>query len=115
MKEHINHIHYVEFRAKDLEKIKTFYSQVFSWVFTDYGPDYIAFANSGLEGGFERSEDEPITGALVILYHSHLEDTLKKVTAHGGKISKEIFSFPGGRRFHFLDPCGNELAVWSDL
>lgn len=109
-----DHINYIEFKAPDLERIKAFYSGVFGWVFTDYGPDYIAFAESGLDGGFARS-DEPIgNGALVILYHRDLESVLDKITAAGGRIAKEIYTFPGGRRFHFLDPAGNELAVWCE-
>lgn len=109
-----NHINYIEFKAADLEKIKIFYSSAFGWTFTDYGPDYIAFANSGLEGGFEKSEDSIVNGALVVLYHVDLENTKQKILNSGGRISKEIFAFPGGRRFHFQDPAGNELAVWSD-
>lgn len=109
-----NHINYVEFKAKDLEAIKNFYNAAFNWSFTDYGPDYIAFADAGLDGGFEKSTDEVINGALVILYHEDLEQIQDVVTRAGGIISKEIFSFPGGRRFHFLDPAGNELGVWSD-
>jgi predicted enzyme related to lactoylglutathione lyase len=109
-----NHINYVEFKAKDLDAIKTFYQNAFDWKFTDYGPTYTAFANSGLEGGFELSEETIINGALVVLYHEDLEGILAKVKACKGTISKEIFSFPGGRRFHFVDPSGNELAVWSD-
>ncbi|PCJ92877.1 MAG: glyoxalase family protein [Flavobacteriaceae bacterium] len=109
-----NHINYVEFKAKDLEKIKEFYSAVFNWTFTDYGPDYVAFSDSGLEGGFEKSEDEIINGALVVLYHKNLEPIKNKILECKGTISKDVFSFPGGRRFQFLDPAGNELAVWSD-
>ncbi|NKI32944.1 VOC family protein [Croceivirga thetidis] len=109
-----NHINYVEFKAKDLETVKTFYTKCFGWVFTDYGPDYCAFAESGLEGGFERSNETIVNGALVIIYHSKLEHIQKTVSEQGGTISKDIFSFPGGRRFHFKDPAGNELAVWSD-
>lgn len=109
-----NHINYVEFKAKDLNKIKAFYSNAFNWEFTDYGPLYTAFANSGLEGGFEYSEEPIINGTLVVLYHDNLEGIKEKVVSEGGVISKDIFSFPGGRRFQFLDPSGNELAVWSD-
>lgn len=109
-----NHINYIELYAHNLEAVKTFYTNVFGWTFTDYGPTYTAFSNSGLEGGFEIKE-EPITnGALVVLYHSDLEIIKEKVIANDGKISKAIFSFPGGRRFHFIDPAGNELAVWSN-
>lgn len=109
-----NHINYVEFRAPDLERIKAFYTNVFAWTFTDYGPDYIAFSESGLDGGFERSDESVGNGALVILYHRDLEAVLAKIMPAGGSIAKDVFSFPGGRRFHFLDPAGNELAVWSE-
>ncbi|WP_109301389.1 VOC family protein [Aquimarina sp. AU474] len=109
-----NHINYVEFKAKDLEKIKEFYSTSFNWIFTDYGPTYVAFSESGLEGGFEQSDDEIVNGALVVLYHKDLDLIKNKIIESNGEISKDIFSFPGGRRFHFADPAGNELAVWSD-
>lgn len=109
-----NHINYVEFKAKDLIKIKSFYEKTFNWKFKDYGPDYIAFSNSGMEGGFEKSEDNVLNGALIVLYHSNLENVLNTIISNEGVISKEIFSFPGGQRFHFIDPAGNELAVWSD-
>ncbi len=114
MVESDNHINYVEFKAKDLTKIKSFYQEIFNWKFKDYGPDYIAFSNSGLEGGFEKSEDEIVNGALIVLYHSSLENLKQTIIKSQGTISKDIFSFPGGRRFHFIDPAGNELAVWSD-
>ena len=110
-----HHINYLEFYANDLTKIKEFYSSVFGWKFTDYGEMYTAFTNSGLEGGFQWTDDEIVNGVLVILYHEQLEETKEKVIKFGGKISEEIFSFPGGRRFHFLDPSGNELAVWSEV
>ena len=109
-----NHINYVEFPAGDLELIKQFYQTAFGWKFIDYGPDYVAFSESGLDGGFFKSSDQIVNGALVILYHQDLFLIQDAVTRAGGKISKAIFSFPGGRRFHFLDPSGNELAVWSE-
>lgn len=111
---HDNHINYVEFKAADLEAIKSFYTQAFGWDFTDYGPEYTAFAESGIEGGFEKSYEIPLKGALVVLFHSNLEKIKDKVIDSCGSISKDIFSFPGGRRFHFVDPAGNELAIWSD-
>lgn len=114
MKPKNNHINYLELKAKDLEKIKLFYNKVFGWKFTDYGPDYVSFSNSGLQGGFERSKGKVINGALTVLYHEDLKKTLKRIGEAGGKISKDIFSFPGGKRFHFVDPAGNEMAVWSD-
>ena len=109
-----NHINYIEFKAKDLEATKEFYNKAFNWNFTDYGPDYIAFSESGLDGGFERSSDEIVNGALIVLYHEDLPKVKDQVIQAKGIISKDIFSFPGGERFHFLDPSGNELAVWSD-
>ena len=109
-----NHINYVEFKANDLEEIKKFYSECLGWEFTDYGPTYTAFSNSGLEGGFEKTEEPISNGALIVLYHETLESAKEQIIQSKGRISKDIFSFPGGRRFHFLDPAGNELAVWSD-
>ena len=109
-----NHINYVEFKAKDLDKIKGFYTKIFNWTFSDYGPTYIAFSESGLEGGFEKTENEIMNGALIVLYHQNLDDVKNKIIEVGGEISKDIFAFPGGHRFHFVDPSGNELAVWSD-
>lgn len=109
-----NHINYIEFKAKNLERVKEFYTKSFDWAFADYGPTYTSFSESGLAGGFEFTEDEIINGALVVLYHKDLDAIKKRVIESGGKISKDIFSFPGGQRFHFTDPSGNELAVWSD-
>ena len=111
-------INYVELPACDLEASKGFFNKVFGWEFQDYGPEYTAFSNAGLEGGFYQSELQARTesgSALVVLYSENLESTLAKVTEAGGQIAKEIFSFPGGRRFHFIEPSGNELAVWSDV
>lgn len=110
-------INYIELPAKNIEATKTFFSQLFGWSFTDYGADYVAFSDSGLEGGFFRSELAATTeggSALVVLYSENLEQTLQKIEAAGGVIIKPIFSFPGGRRFHFTEPSGNEFAVWSD-
>lgn len=109
-----NHINYVEFKAHDLEKIKAFYQQAFDWTFTDYGPTYTSFAESGIFGGFETTEKPIVNGALIVLYHENLDNSISNIKEAGGSISKDIFSFPGGRRFHFVDPSGNELAVWSD-
>ena len=109
-----NHINYIEFKAKNLERIKEFYTSAFDWTFTDYGATYIAFSDSGLQGGFEKTKSKIVNGALVVLFHKNLDLIKKKIIDSGGKISKDIFSFPGGRRFHFVDPSKNELAVWSD-
>lgn len=109
-----NHINYIEFKAKDLQEIKRFYQASFGWSFVDYGDTYIAFSDSGLEGGFEKTENAIVNGVLIVLYHHNIESIKNKIIDIGGRITKDIFSFPGGRRFHFLDPSGNELAVWSD-
>jgi len=110
-------IDYVEFPAGDLDTTQEFYEKVFGWSFTDYGPDYRAFTDGKIDGGFYRSDkySRSETGAaLVIFYASDLEGVRDAVLGAGGNILKEIFSFPGGRRFQFADPNGNELAVWSD-
>lgn len=110
-------INYVEFPSNNLEATKTFFSNVFAWSFQDFGPEYTAFSDEGLDGGFFHSELKATTdngSALVVFYSSHLEETLTKIVASGGTIVKEIFTFPGGRRFHFTEPSGNEFAVWSD-
>ncbi|KJD36198.1 glyoxalase [Tamlana sedimentorum] len=105
-------INYIEFKAKNLHDIKTFYTACFNWAFTDYGDQYIAFKNSGVEGGFEKTDSEIVNGVLVVLHHNNLDEVKAKVLKHGGQISVDIFAFPGGKRFQFLDPSGNELAVW---
>lgn len=105
-------IDYVEFSAANLTDAKAFYSQAFGWSFTDYGSGYTCPTNAGLDGGFFAS-DVPVK-PLVILYSNDLEQSLASVTASGGVITRPIFDFPGGRRFHFTDPAGNELAVWSE-
>ena len=110
-----NHISYIEFKTKDIEVAKSFYNEVFGWVFLHYGPDYASFKESGIYGGFERTEGAIQNGVLVVLFHENLNEVKDKVIQAGGKISVDIFEFPGGKRFHFLDPSGNELAVWSEL
>ena len=110
-------IDYLEFPANDFDAVQAFYEKTFNWTFTDYGPDYRAFTDEKLDGGFYKSDSKSNTengSVLVVLYATDLEKTEQAVKSSGGKITKEIFSFPGGRRFHFLDPNGNELAVWSD-
>lgn len=107
-------IDYVELPAEDMAAQKAFYAKAFSWAFQDYGPDYQAFAE-GLDGGFYRPDGEtPRRPPLVVLYAQDLEAMEARVKAAGGEITASIFSFPGGRRFHFRDPGGNELAVWSE-
>lgn len=110
-------INYVELPAKDLEKTKIFFSEVFDWSFVDYGPDYTAFSNAGLDGGFFTSDLSVSTAngsALIVFYSESLEQTQAKIEKSGGTIVQAIFDFPGGRRFHFTDPNDNEYAVWSD-
>jgi predicted enzyme related to lactoylglutathione lyase len=107
-------IDYIEFPAIDITRTKHFYETVFGWKFEDYGPAYTSFVDGRIAGGFTTDRPESAGGVLVVVYGGDLVAVQKKVEAAGGKISKEIFSFPGGRRFHFLDPSGNELAVWSD-
>jgi predicted enzyme related to lactoylglutathione lyase len=107
-------IDYIEFTAPDLTAIKKFYSDVFGWTFQDWGDDYVTFGDGRVDGGFARGEAHKGPAPLIILYSSGLEAVQEKVKASGGTIAKDTFSFPGGRRFHFADPAGNELAVWSD-
>jgi uncharacterized protein len=110
-------INYVELPAKDLAGTKAFFESVFGWSFTDYGPEYTAFENQGLDGGFFKSDLASSTekgAALIVFYSSQLEATLAKVEKAGGSILKPIYSFPGGRRFHFAEPSGNEFAVWGE-
>lgn len=109
-------INYVEFPARDMEAAKRFFSRVFGWTFTYYSDNYMAFDYQGLEGGFFKSDDAATTqggGALIVFYSDALEQTQEKILNAGGSIVRETFSFPGGRRFHFCDPNGNEYAVWS--
>lgn len=110
-------IDYLEFPAKDLAKTKTFFQEVFGWSFEDFGPAYTAFSGAGIDGGFFESSQCSSTdngGSLVVFYSRDLEATLAKIKSAGGILVKPIFPFPGGRRFHFTEPSGNEFAVWSD-
>ena len=106
-------IDYVEFPAADLPGNKDFYAKAFGWTFVDYGPTYVGFENGGLDGGFDADVSKP-PQPLIVLYAADLEAMLARVEAAGGLIAKGIFAFPGGRRFHFIDPSGVELAVWSE-
>ena len=108
----------MEFPAKDIGAAKAFFTEVFGWSFTDYGPEYTAFSDEGLDGGFFKSHLSISTetgSALIVFYSENLEQTQAKIKNAGGSILKPIFAFPGGRRFHFGDPNGNEYAVWSDI
>ena len=91
---------------------------MFDWSFEDYGPDYTAFSNQGIDGGFYKSDLTASTengSALIVFYSKELEKNSSKIVGAGGQIIRPTFSFPGGRRFHFSDPSGNEFAVWSDI
>jgi Predicted enzyme related to lactoylglutathione lyase len=110
-------LNYVEFSANNLTATQQFFSTVFDWTFTHYGPEYTAFDYQGLEGGFylgNASSSPERGGALLVFYSEDLRRTQVKIEAAGGVIVKAIFDFPGGRRFHFCEPSGNEFAVWSD-
>jgi predicted enzyme related to lactoylglutathione lyase len=116
MNEH-EKISYVEFPAKNIEITKAFFTEVFDWTFVDCGPEYTAFSNEGINGGFFKSDLTASTkngSALIVFYSNELEHTQSKIENAGGSIIKPIFPFPGGRRFHFTDPNSNEYAVWSD-
>ncbi|AEV37404.1 Glyoxalase/bleomycin resistance protein/dioxygenase [Pseudovibrio sp. FO-BEG1] len=109
-------INYIEFPLLKTEETKSFYGSVFGWLFEDWGPNYISFSGAGVEGGFNGESGTPVQapGVLVVLYAKDLAGTLATVREAGGKILQEIYSFPGGQRFHFADPNGNELAVWTE-
>jgi predicted enzyme related to lactoylglutathione lyase len=110
-------INYVEFPATSLEATKAFFQIVFGWSFVDYGPTYAAFSGQGLDGGFFTSALAASVdkgSALIVFYSDHLEETQSKIEKAGGRIVKPIVPFPGGRRFHFAEPSGNEFAVWSE-
>lgn len=107
-----NRVDYVEFAAEDLAAVKKFYGAAFDWEFQDWGPDYVSFTGAGLDGGV-RGGEKPVAGStLVILYADDLEASEKRVVGAGGEIT-ERHEFPGGRRFHFRDPSGNVLGVWT--
>ena len=113
--ENNSRIDYIEFAARDIAAAKKFYTAAFNWQFTDYGPDYTSFHDGRLAGGFFTSADAAPTGnPIVVIFGADLEKTEAAVKKAGGKITKPTFEFPGGRRFHFTDPNGVELAVWSD-
>jgi len=108
-------IDYVELVVADLGESMRFYGEAFGWTFTRYGPSYAGIHGTGDRevGGLEQGDPRPAGGPLVILYSDDLAATREAVIATGGTIHTETFEFPGGRRFHFLDPTGNELAVWT--
>ncbi|MGF1682168.1 VOC family protein [Photobacterium minamisatsumaniensis] len=110
-------LNYVEFAASNLIATKSFFTNVFNWEFTDYGPDYTAFSNQGLDGGFFKADmcSQTANGAaLLVFYSPNIESTLERIINNGGEIVRPLFDFPGGCRFHFKEPSGNEFAVWSE-
>lgn len=111
-----HHFNYIELPATDLTAMKLFYGNAFGWTFVDWGDAYVAIQGAGVEGGFDANAGQrkpSDQGALVILYSDDLTASQRAVADSGGNISVPPFDFPGGRRFHFTDPSGNELAVWS--
>ena len=109
-------INYIEFPLVDPAETKRFYAEVFGWEFQEWGPNYLSFSGAGIDGGFNGEDKVPVQspGVLVVLFADDLEVALTEVRAGGATVSREIYAFPGGRRFHFVDPNGNELAVWAE-
>ncbi|MCP3982227.1 MAG: VOC family protein [bacterium] len=107
-------IDYIEFPVSDVAETKRFYATVFGWSFTDYGPDYTCFTDGRMRGGFAKSDDVVPGGPLVVLYAADLAGVEMTIVELGGKIVKKTYEFPGGKRFHFRDLAGHELAVWSE-
>jgi uncharacterized protein len=107
-------IDYVEFSSADVAASKDFFQKAFGWNFIDYGPQYQAFADAGLDGGISGSGDDPAGVSLVILKTGDLEAALARVEAAGGRVVRPIFRFPGGRRFHFSEPGGAVIGIWSE-
>lgn len=117
MSEHVHHaIDYVEINVSDLAAAKAFYTEAFGWQFTDYGPDYAGIRwveGDGEVGGLNATGVPSRGGPLVLLWSADLDASLAAVTAAGGEVVSGPYDFPGGRRFHFVDPSGNELGVWG--
>jgi predicted enzyme related to lactoylglutathione lyase len=113
---HPNHIDYVEFPADSpagIAKVKAFYGAAFSWSYKDWGDSYVDTESSGVSSGFTAHPDKS-SKPLVVIYSDDLVAARDRIVKAGGTITKDIFAFPGGKRFHFTDPMGNELAVWSE-
>ncbi|MEM8594067.1 MAG: VOC family protein [Pseudomonadota bacterium] len=110
-------LNYLEFPSRDLVSTKAFFEEAFQWEFTDYGDEYSAFDSGVLDGGFFKSDQVASAkhgAALAVFYSDDLEASMTRIESLGGVITQAIFEFPGGRRFHFVEPGGNELAVWGD-
>ena len=107
-------IDYVEIPVTDLKKAREFFSELFDWSFQEWGDDYMSFNDGRLEGGFRRAaEPAPATGVLIVFFSTDIDRDFDRVQELGATISEPIFPFPGGRRFHFVDPTGTEFAIWS--
>ena len=112
-----NTVDYLEIPTRNVNETKRFFSELFGWSFIDYGPDYAAFDDGRMTGGFFKSEKTAGVDAgnpLIVFYFEALEEIRSRVTSLGGRITRDIFEFPGGRRFHFSDPGDGEFAIWSD-
>jgi len=107
-------VNYIEFNVADIARSKEFYGKALGWTFRDYGPKYCEFSDGHMKGGFDANGPVTPGGPLVVLYGQDLADILDDIVAAGGRVVKPIFDFPGGKRFHFTDPDGYELAVWSE-
>jgi len=113
----INCFDFIEFPAENVENLnrsKDFYKNIFGWSYKDWGDDYSDTQSSGLSSGINADPSHRPRHPLAVIYAIDLEDIREKVIESHGVITREIFSFPGGRRFHFMDSSGNELAAWSD-
>ena len=107
-------VDYVEIPATDIDKTRAFFEQLYGWEFVEWGPDYYSFNDGRLDGGLRRStEAAPASGVLLVFYSQNIERDYERVKALGATISQEIFDFPGGRRFHFVEPAGTEFAIWT--
>ena len=110
-----NRIDYIEIPVTDPARARDFFAALMGWKFQDWGPDYISFSDGRLGGGFRRSEAPPApNGVLLVFFSKNLERDRARVVELGASISQDIFEFPGGRRFHFVDPLGNEYAIWGE-
>ena len=110
-----NRIDYVEIPVTDLPKARSFFESMFGWEFQEWGDEYFSFSDQRLDGGLRKSAaPAPATGVLLVFYSDNLERDVVRVQELGGTISQDIFAFPGGRRFHFVDPVGTEFAIWSE-
>ena len=108
-------IDYIEIPVTDPAKARDFFAELMGWEFRDWGPDYISFHDGQLNGGFRRSvEPPPPNSVLLVFFSDDLERDRDRVVELGAAINQDIFEFPGGRRFHFVDPLGNEYAIWGE-